>query len=42
MVNLDTETLFTNIRTNETNIVFKISLLVTLIWGNSLKMIFIV
>ena len=42
MVNLDTETLFTNIRTNETNIVLKISLLVTLIWGNSLKMIFIV
>ena len=42
MLNLDTETFFINIRPNETNIVLKISLLVTLIWGNSPKMIFIV
>ena len=42
MVSLDTETLFTKIRPNETIIVLKISLLVTLILGNSVKMIYIV
>ena len=42
MVNLDIQTLPTNIRPNATFIVLKISLLVTLILGNSLKMIHIV
>ena len=42
MVNLDIQTLPTNVRLNEIFIVLKISLLVTLIWRNSLKMIHIV
>ena len=42
MVNLDIQTLPNNIRPNETFIVLKISLLVTLILGNSLKMIHII